>query len=75
MLLSSLRARLCKSVTKMPLDFCVTKSSLIEFPVYISNLVGIPVMRPMNASSTGCMLSQEEGQSFFWDHQVIMSES
>lgn len=39
-LLSSLRAWLCKSLTKLPLDFCVTKSRLIEFPVYISNLVG-----------------------------------
>lgn len=30
--LSSLRAQLCKAVTKMPLDFCVTKPSLTEFP-------------------------------------------
>lgn len=73
-LLSSLRAQLCKPETKLPLDFCITKSSLFEFPVYIFNLVGIPVVRPVQVSSTGWVLSRK-GFLFFQDHQMIMSES
>lgn len=45
-LLSSLGAQLCKSVTKLALDSCVTQCSLTEFPVCVCDLVGIPAMSP-----------------------------
>lgn len=73
-LLSSLTAWLCKPETKLPLDFCITKSNLFECPVYIFNLVGIPVMWPVQASSTGCMLSRKR-LLFSQDHQMVTSES
>lgn len=64
LLLSSLRAQLCKAVTKLPLDFCVTKPSRTAFPVYVWNLVGIPLMLPLSTSSTGCMFSRRRSLFF-----------
>lgn len=61
---SSFRAQLCKSVTQLALDSCVTKPSLTEFPVYICNLVGIPAMRPQTLPGLHACF-QKEGHSSF----------